>query len=229
MISAPPADGCDFLAAARVGRRAGAANGHGSLCALTKLSQANHPLPSSRGTLCASAVGFWRRSPAAGGCPSVLLALALLTRLKGGFMTASTALKQIADSDLSRPVPHSGTDEIGRMLQHLEDMRSNLSHAVGNVKTGAGPLPAPRPRWPRARWTCPRAPSNRPAPWKKRLRPRKSSPARCSKTRTTQRTGQRIGGEARRMAQNGGRSSGTMVAPWPRSTSRRKRLWTSSA
>ena len=47
--------------------------------------------------------------------PSVLLALALLTRLKGGFMTASTALKQIADSDLSHPVPHSGTDEIGCM------------------------------------------------------------------------------------------------------------------
>ena len=69
--------------------------------------------------------------------PSVLLALALLTRLKGGFMTASTALKQIADSDLSHPVPHSGTDEIGRMLQHMEGMRSNLSRAVGNVKTGA--------------------------------------------------------------------------------------------
>ena len=69
--------------------------------------------------------------------PSVLLALALLTRLKGGFMTASTALKQIADNDLSHPVPHSGTDEIGRMLQHMEGMRSNLSRAVGNVKTGA--------------------------------------------------------------------------------------------
>ena len=69
--------------------------------------------------------------------PSVLLALALLTRLKGGFMTASTALKQIADNDLSHPVPHSGTDEIGCMLQHMEGMRSNLSRAVGNVKTGA--------------------------------------------------------------------------------------------
>ena len=72
--------------------------------------------------------------------PSVLLALALLTRLKGGFMTASTALKQIADNDLSHPVPHSGTDEIGYMLQHLEGMRSNLSRAVGNVKTGAGAI-----------------------------------------------------------------------------------------
>ena len=72
--------------------------------------------------------------------PSVLLALALLTRLKGGFMTASTALKQIADNDLSHPVPHSGTDEIGYMLQHLEGMRSNLSHAVANVKTGAGAI-----------------------------------------------------------------------------------------
>ena len=72
--------------------------------------------------------------------PSVLLALALLTRLKGGFMTASTALKQIADNDLSHPVPHSGTDEIGCMLQHMEGMRSNLSRAVGNVKTGAGAI-----------------------------------------------------------------------------------------
>ena len=72
--------------------------------------------------------------------PSVLLALALLTRLKGGFMTASTALKQIADNDLSHPVPHSGTDEIGCMLQHMEGMRSNLSRAVANVKTGAGAI-----------------------------------------------------------------------------------------
>ncbi len=58
--------------------------------------------------------------------PSVLLALALLTRLKGGFMTASTALKQIARQRFVHPVPHGGTDEIGYMLQHMEGMRSEL-------------------------------------------------------------------------------------------------------
>ena len=68
--------------------------------------------------------------------PSLLLALALLQRLTRGFQSASTALRQMAASDLSHPVHHDGADEIGDMLQHLETMRSNLGQVVGQVKAG---------------------------------------------------------------------------------------------
>ncbi len=68
--------------------------------------------------------------------PSLLLALALLRRLKNGFQDASQALKHIAGSDLSHPVRHDGTDEIGSMLQDMETMRCNLSQVVGQVKAG---------------------------------------------------------------------------------------------
>ncbi len=68
--------------------------------------------------------------------PSLLLALALLTRLKNGLTSASTSLKHIAGSDLSHPVHHDGTDEIGSMLQDMETMRCNLSQVVGQVKAG---------------------------------------------------------------------------------------------
>ena len=72
--------------------------------------------------------------------PSVVLALWLLARLAKGFATADVALKLIAGSDLSHPVAHDGTDEIGNMLLHMETMRSNLSNAVGQVKSGAGAI-----------------------------------------------------------------------------------------
>ena len=72
--------------------------------------------------------------------PSVLLALWLLSRLSQGFMTASTALKHMAQSDLSHTVRHDGTDEIGCMLLHMETMRGNLSHIVGPVKVGTSAI-----------------------------------------------------------------------------------------
>ena len=68
--------------------------------------------------------------------PSLLLALALLQRLKKGFQTAGRALEHIADSDLSRTVSHDGTDEIGSMLLHMERMRTRLAQTVGRVKAG---------------------------------------------------------------------------------------------
>ncbi len=72
--------------------------------------------------------------------PSTLLALWLLGRLSQGFRTAGTALQQIAASDLSHPIAHDGTDEIGCMLLHMETMRSNLSQVVGQVKVGTGAI-----------------------------------------------------------------------------------------
>ena len=144
--------------------------------------------------------------------PSVLLALALLTRLKGGFMTASTALKQIADSDLSHPVPHSGTDEIGRMLQHMEDMRSNLSRAVGNVKTGAGAIASASAQVAAGTLDL----SSRTEQQASALEETASATEELSSTVQQNADNavqaNELAGEARRMAQNGGDIVGQMVS-----------------
>ena len=144
--------------------------------------------------------------------PSVLLALALLTRLKGGFMTASTALKQIADSDLSHPVPHSGTDEIGRMLQHMEGMRSNLSHAVANVKTGAGAIASASAQVAAGTLDL----SSRTEQQASALEETASATEELSSTVQQNADNavqaNELAGEARRMAQNGGDIVGQMVS-----------------
>ena len=144
--------------------------------------------------------------------PSVLLALALLTRLKGGFMTASTALKQIADNDLSHPVPHSGTDEIGYMLQHLEGMRSNLSHAVANVKTGAGAIASASAQVAAGTLDL----SSRTEQQASALEETASATEELSSTVQQNADNavqaNELAGEARRMAQNGGDIVGQMVS-----------------
>ena len=144
--------------------------------------------------------------------PSVLLAFALLTRLKGGFMTASTALKQIADSDLSHPVPHSGTDEIGRMLQHMEGMRSNLSRAVGNVKTGAGAIASASAQVAAGTLDL----SSRTEQQASALEETASATEELSSTVQQNADNavqaNELAGEARRMAQNGGDIVGQMVS-----------------
>ena len=144
--------------------------------------------------------------------PSVLLALALLTRLKGGFMTASTALKQIADSDLSHPVPHSGTDEIGYMLQHMEGMRSNLSRAVANVKTGAGAIASASAQVAAGTLDL----SSRTEQQASALEETASATEELSSTVQQNADNavqaNELAGEARRMAQNGGDIVGQMVS-----------------
>ena len=144
--------------------------------------------------------------------PSVLLALALLTRLKGGFMTASTALKQIADNDLSHPVPHSGTDEIGCMLQHMEGMRSNLSRAVGNVKTGAGAIASASAQVAAGTLDL----SSRTEQQASALEETASATEELSSTVQQNADNavqaNELAGEARRMAQNGGDIVGQMVS-----------------
>ena len=144
--------------------------------------------------------------------PSVLLALALLTRLKGGFMTAGTALKQIADNDLSHPVPHSGTDEIGCMLQHMEGMRSNLSRAVANVKTGAGAIASASAQVAAGTLDL----SSRTEQQASALEETAAATEELSSTvqQNADNTVQanELAGEARRMAQNGGDIVGQMVS-----------------
>ena len=144
--------------------------------------------------------------------PSVLLALALLTRLKGGFMTASTALKQIADNDLSHPVPHSGTDEIGRMLQHMEGMRSHVSRAVANVKTGAGAIASASAQVAAGTLDL----SSRTEQQASALEETASATEELSSTVQQNADNavqaNELAGEARRMAQNGGDIVGQMVS-----------------
>ena len=144
--------------------------------------------------------------------PSVLLALALLTRLKGGFMTASTALKQIADNDLSHPVPHSGTDEIGYMLQHLEGMRSNLSHAVGNVKTGAGAIASASAQVAAGTLDLSSRTEQQASALEETAAATEELSSTVQQNADNAVQANELAGEARRMAQNGGDIVGQMVS-----------------
>ena len=72
--------------------------------------------------------------------PSVLLALALLARLKNGFAIAHTAAAHIAASDLTHSIALQGSDEIGRLCTEMETMRGNLAEVVGRVKAGTGAI-----------------------------------------------------------------------------------------
>ena len=144
--------------------------------------------------------------------PSVLLALALLTRLKGGFMTASTALKQIADNDLSHPVPHSGTDEIGCMLQHLEGMRSNLSHAVANVKTGAGAIASASAQVAAGTLDLSSRTEQQASALEETAAATEELSSTVQQNADNAVQANELAGEARRMAQNGGDIVGQMVS-----------------
>ena len=144
--------------------------------------------------------------------PSVLLALALLTRLKGGFMTASTALKQIADNDLSHPVPHSGTDEIGCMLQHMEGMRSNLSHAVANVKTGAGAIASASAQVAAGTLDLSSRTEQQASALEETAAATEELSSTVQQNADNAVQANELAGEARRMAQNGGDIVGQMVS-----------------
>ena len=144
--------------------------------------------------------------------PSVLLALALLTRLKGGFMTASTALKQIADNDLSHPVPHSGTDEIGCMLQHMEGMRSNLSRAVANVKTGAGAIASASAQVAAGTLDLSSRTEQQASALEETAAATEELSSTVQQNADNAVQANELAGEARRMAQNGGDIVGQMVS-----------------
>ena len=144
--------------------------------------------------------------------PSVLLALALLTRLKGGFMTAGTALKQIADNDLSHPVPHSGTDEIGCMLQHMEGMRSNLSRAVANVKTGAGAIASASAQVAAGTLDLSSRTEQQASALEETAAATEELSSTVQQNADNAVQANELAGEARRMAQNGGDIVGQMVS-----------------
>ena len=72
--------------------------------------------------------------------PSVLLALALLARLKNGFTAANAAAAHIAASDLTHDIACQGSDEIGHLCAEMETMRSHLAEVVGHVKAGTNAI-----------------------------------------------------------------------------------------
>ena len=69
--------------------------------------------------------------------PATWLALVLMKRLRAGFALADETSNAIASGDLSRPVPHSGADEIGQMLTRMESMRSSLYRLIQEVQHGS--------------------------------------------------------------------------------------------
>ncbi|MDO8775461.1 MAG: methyl-accepting chemotaxis protein [Burkholderiaceae bacterium] len=69
--------------------------------------------------------------------PASILAFLLLARLRLGFSLAADTAKAIAGGDLSRAAPHTGSDEIGHLLDQLDIMRSNLHQVIGQVRNGS--------------------------------------------------------------------------------------------
>ncbi|MHB8949383.1 MAG: methyl-accepting chemotaxis protein [Rhodoferax sp.] len=72
-----------------------------------------------------------------GATPATLLTFTLLTRMRLGFKLANESATAIAGGDLTHVVPHTGRDEIGRLLYHMDTMRSKLHHVIGQVRSGS--------------------------------------------------------------------------------------------
>jgi aerotaxis receptor len=62
-----------------------------------------------------------------------LMAALTLRRLQSGLAQANRAAQAIAAGDLSQPVPHSGSDEIGQLLGQMSTMRDNLHELVAAI------------------------------------------------------------------------------------------------
>jgi len=62
-----------------------------------------------------------------------LMAVLTLRRLQSGLAQANLAAQAIAAGDLSQPVPHSGSDEIGQLLGQMSTMRDNLHELVAAI------------------------------------------------------------------------------------------------
>ena len=69
--------------------------------------------------------------------PGTILTVQLMRRMRAGFDLADATATAIAQGDLSRSVPFSGSDEIGRLLQLMEDMRQNLHRVISEVQHGS--------------------------------------------------------------------------------------------
>jgi len=65
------------------------------------------------------------------------MTLLLMRRIRTGFALADDTATAIAKGDLSRRVTFSGSDEIGSLLQLMEDMRQNLHRVISEVQRGS--------------------------------------------------------------------------------------------
>jgi methyl-accepting chemotaxis protein len=77
---------------------------------------------------------------ALGGIPGTLMTVLLMRRIRAGFALADDTATAIAKGDLSRRVVFSGSDEIGRLLQLMEEMRQNLHRVISEVQRGSGAI-----------------------------------------------------------------------------------------
>jgi len=75
-----------------------------------------------------------------GGIPGTLMTVLLMRRIRAGFALADDTATAIAKGDLSRRVVFSGSDEIGRLLQLMEEMRQNLHRVISEVQRGSGAI-----------------------------------------------------------------------------------------
>ena len=71
---------------------------------------------------------------------ALTLAVAFVRSITGPVGEAVTVARAVADGNLRIDVPVRGSNELGQLMQALEDMRVHLSHVVGQVLQGSESL-----------------------------------------------------------------------------------------
>ena len=68
---------------------------------------------------------------------ALTLATAFVRSITGPVSEAVTVARAVADGDLQLQVPVRGNNELGQLMQALDDMRENLAKVVGQVREGS--------------------------------------------------------------------------------------------
>ena len=121
--------------------KAGLEEGEAAIKALTvyrdyQVNQAHHAFTAAQERIRTAMIVF-ALIILIGATPATLLTFTLLTRMRVGFKLANETATAIAGGDLTHVVPHSGRDEIGKLLFHMDTMRSKLQHVIGQVREGS--------------------------------------------------------------------------------------------
>jgi methyl-accepting chemotaxis protein len=72
-----------------------------------------------------------------GAIAALTLATAFVRSITGPVGEAVTVARAVADGDLQLQVPVRGSNELGQLMQALDDMRERLAHVVGQVRMGS--------------------------------------------------------------------------------------------
>ena len=101
----------------------------------------------------------------------VLLVVAAGWMLKGSIVKPLAAAigiaRRVAKGDLTADIRVTSRDETGQLMQALKNMNDSLASLWREVRTGTDSIARRRARSRRATRTCPRAPSSRPARWRR--------------------------------------------------------------